>query len=140
MAVVAVTPYVSTDFSVKIGTDNYEAAFSTASLVPDAGVVTWKGGTRTAVFKRPTSPSYTFQGTIAQDWAEVDSLVNYCLENGGETVTIVFIPNAHDAVGSRATFTFQAIVPRVIAGGDIDAIADSAANWEVLGAPVMSRT
>jgi hypothetical protein len=140
MAKISVTPYITTDFSIKIGADNYEDAFSSAKLTPANTVATWKGGTKAAVFTAATAPTYTFETAVAHDWKAATSLSNYCLAHGGESVTIVFIPNAHDATGSKLTFTFTAIVPYVEAGGDIDAFAGSSLTWAVVGKPTNALT
>lgn len=137
---VAVEPYISTDFSIVVTPEGgaateYAEAASSAAVVPSGGVATWKGGRKTAVFSRSTSPTYTFELNIAQDWSTAESLSIFCQEHGGEVVDVTFIPNYHDAPAKRRAATFRAIVPYVNAGGDIDAFAVAAASWAVLGAP-----
>lgn len=134
-APVAVEPYISTDFSIVIDGVEYAEAASSAKVTPSASVATWKGGRKAAVFSRPTSPTYTFDLNIAQDWSTAESLSIYCQENGGEVVDVEFIPNFHDEPAKRRRATFRAIVPFVDAGGDIDAFATAAASWAILGAP-----
>lgn len=133
---IAVEPYISTDFSVLIDGVEYAEAASSAKVTPSASVATWKGGRKSSVFSRPTSPTYTFDLNIAQDWSTAESLSIFCQEHGGEVVDVEFIPNYHDDPAKHRVATFRAIVPFVDAGGDIDAFATAAASWAVLGAPV----
>jgi len=132
---VAVEPYLSTDFSIIIEGVEYAEAASSAKLTPSASVATWKGGRKTSVFSRSTSPTYSFDLNIAQDWSTAESLSIFCQEHGGEEVEVVFVPNFHADTAKHRVATFRAIVPFVDAGGDIDAFATAAASWSVLGAP-----
>lgn len=136
MAKIAVAPYISTTFSLKIGSDQYEDACSSAKLTPAFSVATWKGGTPQAVFSRPTSPTWTLDLSIAQDWDSAASLSQYCQDHGGETVPVIFVPNAHALLAKQRFRAFYAVVPFVEEGGDIDAFAAAAASWAVLGAPL----
>ncbi|GAA4170788.1 hypothetical protein [Gryllotalpicola koreensis] len=133
-----VHPYISKQFAVIFpgaaegDTVDYAPACSSALLNPSSSTQTWKGGTPEAVFTDVTSPTYTFDVTIGQDWVDVESFANYLEEHAGELIEdIAYTPRP-----GAPTWTFDAYVPPVPVGGNIDDWATAQLSFPVVGSPV----
>lgn len=136
MPVIAVTPFVLKNVSMKIGSDNYEAHVSQVEFVPATSEVTWKGLTPTSVFSDTTAPTWTCVLSFAQDWATANSLSSYLLANAGNTVSAVFGPKG--ATTGATIFTASIILAPPNIGGTVDAVAVGQVTCGVVGAPVKS--
>lgn len=101
MAKVALTePLVLKNATLKIDTDNYEAAVAEVSFVPSipTSTVQFKGIDGTAYSKTNQGASeWVCNITFAQDWKTSGSLSNYLLTNEGLTKTVEFVPAAGTA-------------------------------------------
>jgi len=92
------------------------------------------------VFTDVTSPTWLCDMTLAQDWANAASLVNYLLTNYGTQKTCVFKPNNSGGAGAIPTFTATLILAAPEIGGDIDAWATTTVQHAVVGVPVKTLT
>lgn len=135
MATIAVTPFLLTNCTMKIGADNYEAAISSAEFVPTASAVNWKGLTPAAVFTFATTATWMCNLTFAQDWKLATSLSNYLHTNEGTTVAVEFIPKV--GTGEKKVTASLVITPGAI-GGPVDSVAVATVALGVLGKPVLA--
>lgn len=134
MAAIAVNPKVLKNHSVTIGGTDYGPAVKSIKFPHSSNISTWKGGTPDSVFTDVSSPTYTCTMDIAQDLATATSLLNYLLAHKGETVTLVWKPDATLAL----TVTAQVILDAPDLGGDIDAWLESSLTHAVVGVPVLA--
>jgi len=117
--------------TLKIGTDNYEAAVSKAVLTPSTTVSKFKG-INGATTRSATPPEWTLSMDFPQDFATVKSLSNYLLTNSGTTVSADLTPVA-GGPGYRVSVL---LVPGDI-GGTVDNTATASVTLEVSGQPVL---
>jgi hypothetical protein len=121
-------PLVLANATIKIATDNYEAATSGVTFTPSVP-------TSTVAFKAIDGSAYskTTQGAstwvcgidFAQDWKTTGSLSNYLHDHEGEEVEAVFVPEAGTGMPSfTATITIQ---PGAI-GGAADGVATASVS------------
>jgi len=116
-------PLVLANATIKVGTDNYEAATSGVTFTPTipTSTVAFKGIDGSA-YSKTTQGASTWVCTIdyAQDWKTPGSLSNYLHDNEGTEVEAVFVPEDGSGMPSfTATITVQ---PGAI-GGAADAVA-----------------
>jgi hypothetical protein len=130
MPVIAVSPFVLKDVTLKIDSDNYEAHVSQVEFVPTTNIVTWKGLTPSSVFSDSGAPTWVCTLAYAQDWETVDSLSQYLMDHAGERVEAVFEPVA-GGTGFNATVI---IAPGNI-GGTVDGVAVGTVSLGVVGVP-----
>ena len=77
--------------------------------------------------------TYTLKGSILQDLAVVDGVVQYSWDNAGMELDFVFTPNS----SALASFTGRLIVDPLNVGGDeMSAVLESKFEWVCVGAPV----
>ena len=115
-------PLVLKNATLKVATDNYEAAVSEVSFVPTipTSSVSFKGIDGSSYSKTTQQAStWVCNLTYAQYWTTVGSLSNYLHDNEGDDVTAEFVPEAGSGLPSfTATITVQ---PGAI-GGPTDAV------------------
>lgn len=136
MAVIAVTPIIMNDVVLTIGTDNYEAHVSKVVFTPSAEVVKWKSLTPTGTHSFPTTADWVVDMDYAQDWATVNSLSRYLMDNEGTSKTMVFKPKKPTTTGPTWTATVY-ITPGAI-GGEVDGVATASVQLGVSGKPVLT--
>lgn len=134
MAEIAVQPIVLKDMVLSLGTDDYAAAVSSATLTPAGGTTTWKGLKQEASFTFPQSSTWTLDLEYAQDWADATSLSRYLFDNAGETVAAILEPAS--GVGTR--WTFDVIIVEGAVGGAVDTVGTASVSLGVSGRPVPS--
>lgn len=134
-AVAPVKPIILKDMVITIGTDDFAAAISSATLTPAASIVTWKGLKTTAVYSFPTSPTWTLDLEYAQDWKTANSLSRYLFDHDGQTIVGVTLEPT-SGVGTRWTFDLI-VVPGAI-GGAVDAVGTASVSLGVAAKPVPS--
>jgi len=135
MAVIAVTPIVLTDVTLKIAASNYEAHVSSVELTPSPSTTTWKGLTPASVFTFAGASTWVAALTFAQDWATTNSLSAYLFDNEGQSVVMDFYPKS-GGQGFRATVS---IVSGSI-GGAVDSVAVATVSLPVSGKPARITT
>lgn len=134
MAEQAVTPFIMRNAIVQLGTDDFAAAVSSATLTPSAGTVPFKGLKPTAVFTYPQAVTFELALEFAQDWADPASLSWYLWTNQGLTVPAVLNPD--DATEGTTSWALNvAIVPGSV-GGPVDSVAVTTVSLGVVGQPV----
>lgn len=136
MTVIAVSPFVLKDATLKIATDNYEAHVSQVEFVPTVAQVTWKGLTPSSVFTDSGAPTWVCTLAYAQDWDTTNSLSQYLMDHAGERVVAVFGPTG--ATTGDAIFTATVIIAPGNIGGTVDGVAVGTVNLGVVGVPVRS--
>jgi hypothetical protein len=127
---------------IELGTDDFAAAVSTASLTPAGGTVDYKGLKPEAVFTFPQATTYVLDLSYAQDWNAANSLSRYLWEHKGETVPFTLNPDdtaADPTVGSTSWAGMVAITPGAV-GGDVDSVAVATVSLGVVGEPVPTFT
>lgn len=135
MVDIAIQPLYLRDMTFTVAADDYAKHVSAVTLTPSTSQVQWKGGTPDAVFTRTTTPTWTCDLGYAQDWESADSLSRYLWEHQGETVSVVFEPEA----GGTSWAVDINIVPGAI-GGTIDSFGAATVSLGVDGAPVPDFT
>lgn len=130
MAIVNPVPLYMSNSTLKIAADNYEAAVNSVTITPTTNTTTFKGLTPTAVFKRNDAPDWTAEVQHVQDWETPTSLSNYLLAHAGETVEMVFEPDA----GGPSVIVEVVLAPPSI-GGAVGAFATSTVSMGVNGQP-----
>ena len=130
MTFIPVQPFIMKDVALKIAADNYEAHCSTVELVPSSSIVNWKGLTPASTFSFPTTSTWVCNMGYAQDWTTDDSLSAYLHEHEGESVDVVFTPDA----GGPSVETTIFIAPGSI-GGAVDGVAVGSVSLGVQGKP-----
>lgn len=138
MVEVLVRPFIMRNAILTLGTDDFAAAVSTATIANASGTTDFKGLKPAAVFTFPQATTYTLEITAAQDWSSASSLSRYLWEHKGETVP--FTLNADDTVsdptlGSTSWSGTVALAPGSI-GGDVDAVAVFSVTLGIVGEPV----
>jgi len=135
MAEIDVTPIVLKDMVLQLGTDDFAAAVSTATLTPTASLVRWKGLKPDSKHSFPTSAEWALALAYAQDWAAAgDSLSRYLFDHEGETVPAVLEPQS--GVGTR--WTFDVVITPGAVGGAVDTVGEAEVELGVTGKPVPS--
>lgn len=115
MPVINAAPVTFTNYSLKIGADNYEKHVSAVTVTPETPVNVWKGAGAGQVVPTAGKTAWTIDIEFAQDWATANSLSIYLLNNSGTTKAIEFMP-----LGAGPKFTATALIIPSIAGGAID--------------------
>jgi hypothetical protein len=135
MAVIAPTPIVLTNATIKIGTtNNYETSVSNVSLVPTTPSNTFKG-VGGSVLVVAGIPTWKINLTYVQDGKTVNSLQSYLLANAGTTQPFVIIP----AVGTgNSSYTISAVIVPGQIGGDVDALLTASVSMDAIGQPVVA--
>ena len=135
MAEIAVQPIMLKDMVIQIGSDDFAAAVSSATITPTSSLTTWKGLKPESVHTFPAAPTYALSLEYAQDWAAVTSLSRYLFDHDGETITgVVLEPTS--GVGTRWTFNLV-IIPGAV-GGAVDTVATATVELGITGKPVPS--
>lgn len=92
--IIPTEPLFLADCLVTLGTDNYQAAISSAAFTPSPPApVVFKGLTPTAKWTRQGLADWTCDLTFVQDPDTETSLSNYLHDHEGETIEAVFEPN-----------------------------------------------
>ncbi len=126
-------PLFLADSIVTLGTDNYQAAISSAKFVANAPTKsTFKGLTPTAVYTRQGVADWDLVLTFVQDPDSETSLSNYLHDHEGEVVDAVFEPNNGESSWA-ATVTLAA----GDVGGDVEQWGTSTVT---MGSTKPSRT
>lgn len=112
-------PFMLGASALTINGDAYEGEISAAVFTPTSSTVPWTAiNGETFTFAVPAT--WVLDLTLAQDWAEADSLSRYLHENEGDRVVAVFEPiDGGPSVTATVTVTPGAI------GGDTTAVASS---------------
>lgn len=132
MPEVAIQPILLSDIDLTIGANGYAGSVSSAALVPNANIVTWKGMKKGSNYSFPTDPTWQLNLNFAQDWEAATSLSNYLLANAGKIVPdCILAPKS----GGQAFKVTLILVPGQI-GGDGDTVATATVSLGVQGAPV----
>lgn len=113
MASIAPAPIIMNNAILKIGTDNYEKAVSSAKLVPNTPMGKFQGIDGTWTIKAGT-PSWELQLEFAQDWTTANSLSQYLATNAGLTKSIELTP---ETGGAKKTVTVTIIAGSVGGAG-----------------------
>lgn len=131
MATIDVKPIVLRNALLNVATDDYAKHVSAVTLTPSSSTSTWQGLTRDASFSFPGSTTWTCDLEYAQDWETPDSLSMYLYMHEGETVDVLFEPDA-GGLGWQVELT---IAPGAI-GGAVNAVATARVSLGVSGRPV----
>ena len=133
MAAIAVAPFLLTDVTLLVGTDNYEAHVSTVSFEPSSSVVNWNGLTPASSFSFGTNPVWVCNLTYAQDWTTPNSLSAYLFAQAGTEKAVEFVP-----VNGGATIEATLIIQPGAIGGDVNAVATASVSLGVKGKPTVT--
>lgn len=133
MPVINGSPFVMTDCTLSVLTDDFAKLVSKIELVPEPVLAEFVGGKPDAVFQLVGATKWTLNLSFAQDWASSTSLSNYLFNNIGQQKVFVFEPIS----GGKSVTVTVVIVPGSI-GGDINAIAQSTVALKVIGQPVIA--
>lgn len=133
MAVITPVPLYISNATLKVASDNYEAAVSSVTLTPSTDVATFKGLTPAAVFKRSSNAEWVCEIVYAQDWKTAGSLSNYLLNHAGETAAVTFVPD----VGGPTISVTVVLAPGAI-GGAVDSYATATVSLGVNGQPTVT--
>lgn len=142
MAEVAVRPFIMRNAIVTLGTDDFAAAVSTASITNSSGTTDFKGLKPPAVFTFPQATTFALELTYAQDWSSAESLSKWLWDHQGETVPFTLNPDdtATDlTLGSTAWTGTVAVAPGSV-GGDVDSVATASVTLGIVGRPVPTYT
>lgn len=134
MAQIAVAPYVKKDAVLTIGADTYEKHVSNVRLTPNTDLVKWQGITPSASFADTTTPAWTLELELAQDWTTTNALAAYLLANSGTQKTVVYGPQG-STVG-KPKFTFDVMITPGPIGGKVNEVQTSTVTLAVIGQPV----
>lgn len=134
MAQIAVAPVVLKDMILTIATDSYELHVNEVLLDPSTQVLTWQGGTPSAVFTDVTNATWTCKITGCQDWTTANGLASYCLANAGQKKTVVFKPLG--ATTGKPVFTVDVYIVPMPIGGKINSFLEATVTMGCAGAPV----
>ena len=117
--------------TLKIGSNNFEAAVSKAVLTPTTTISKFKGinGSTT---RSATLPEWTLSLDFPQDFATATSLSNLLLNSTGTVV----VADLYPIVGGPGYRQSILLVPGDI-GGTVDATASASVTLEVIGQPVL---
>jgi hypothetical protein len=143
MAEIDVRPFIMRNAIIQLGTDDFAAAVSTATIAPASGTSDFKGLKPAAVFTFPQATTYTLDLTYAQDWSVDTGLSWYLWTHKGETVPFTLNPDdttgMTPAVGSTSWTGTVALAPGGV-GGDVDTVATSSVSLGIVGEPVPTHT
>ena len=134
MAEQAVKPFIMGSAIVQLGTDDFAAAVSSATLTPTGGTTTFKGLKRDAVFTFPQAVTWALQLEYAQDWSEDASLSRYLFDNIGQTVPAVINPD--EQIDGTTSWACDVVITAGAVGGAVDAVATASVELGVVGQPV----
>lgn len=134
MAQIAVAPYVKKDAVLTIGTDTYEKHVSNVQLTPSVDVVKWQSVTPAGSFQDTTTPVWTLELELAQDWTTTNALAAYLLANSGLQKTVIYGPQG-STVG-KPKFTFDVMITPGPIGGKVNEVQLSTVTLAVIGQPV----
>lgn len=123
MALVAPKPTFLTDYTIKIGADNFEKAVNQVLVTPRVQVLEFKGGTPDSTFRKVVVTGCDIAIGFAQDWESAVSLSRYLQTNAGTEAAVEFVPNKGTGTTIKSTVT---IVPGPVGGN-----ADTAATTSV---------
>ncbi|RZU64606.1 hypothetical protein EV379_0909 [Microterricola gilva] len=121
MPQINVAPRAQKNLKLSIGADTYEKHVSNVQWTPTSSTAEWRGGTPDAVFTDTTSPTWTANITLVQDFETEDSLANFLLDHAGEQVEMKYKPDADGTFEISATVT---LAPPAI-GGAVNAFNES---------------
>jgi len=114
MATIPAQPLVLKDALLTIGTDDFQKAVSSVTIVPSTSTVQWRGLEPDAVFTDVTPATWAVTIEYAQDWEEEDSLSMRLFEAQGESLPLTFAPQK--GTGNRKFSVNAVIVPGTIGG------------------------
>lgn len=130
MATIAVKPFMLTDCTFTVESDNFEAHVSQVEFAPTSTQVKFKGLTPSAQFSFNGSSDWLCNLTFAQDWETPGSLSRYLYEHEGEEIDVTFHPKkAGPAVTAQLTAAPGSI------GGAVDTVATSTVALGCSGKP-----
>lgn len=139
MAEIQVRPFIMRNAIIQLGTDDFAAAVSTATLTPSSGTTDFKGLKKAAVFTFPQATTWTLELSYGQDWSSATGLSRWLFDHAGETVPFTLNPDDQTgvtpAVGQTTWAGMVAIAPGAV-GGDVDAVAVASVSLGVVGEPV----
>lgn len=131
MPEITLAPILLSDIDLTIGTNGYAGSVSSAALVPQTNIVTWKGMKPGKSYSFPTDPTWQLNLNFAQDWETANSLSLYLMDHAGELVEdCLLAPKS----GGQAFNVDLILVPGQI-GGDGDTVATAQVTIGVQGAP-----
>lgn len=132
MALVAPVPHMMNAAVLKVGTDNYEKAVSSAKLTPTTPTAQVVGidGSVTVVSGTPT---WKLTLGYPQDLVTATSIQNYLQNNAGTTKVVELTPQAG---GKKFTVTVMCIAPEV--GGDAATVQSGTITLDVQGQPTIA--
>lgn len=143
MAEIDVRPFIMRNAIIQLGTDDFAAAVSTASIAPSSGTTDFKGLKPHAVFTFPQATTYVLDMTYAQDWSVDTGLSWYLWTHKGETVPFTLNPDdttgITPGVGSTSWAGTVALAPGMV-GGDVDAVAVASVSLGIVGEPTPTHT
>ena len=134
MAEQAVKPFILGEAIVQLGTDDFAAAVSSATLTPSGGTADFKGLKRTAVFTFPQAVTWALELTYAQDWSNANSLSRYLFDHIGETVPATINPD--EQTEGTTSWACDVVITAGAVGGAVDAVATATVSLGVVGQPV----
>lgn len=123
MAIVIPKPTFLTDYTLKIGADNFEKAVNSILITPKVTVIEFKGGTPDATFRKVVTTGCDVAIGFVQDWESASSLSRYLQTNQATDVLAEFVPTRGAGATVKTTIT---LVPGPVGGN-----ADSAATTTV---------
>lgn len=132
MATITPSPFVLKDAIVTLGSNDYQAAVTSATLTPSSSVVTIKGLTPTAVFSSGTNSTWTLDLAFMQSFDTTD-LAIYLFNNEGDEVAFVVEPEA-----GGASFSGTVILTPGAIGGAVDQYGTSTVSLGIKGKPVFT--
>lgn len=125
-------PYMMTEATLKIETDNYEKTVDSVKLTPTTPTVIFSGidGTQSGAVGDPT---WMLGLGFAQDHITAASVSKYLLAHHGEIKTIEFTPQDGGDV-----YTVEVLcIPSEI-GGDAGTLQKSTVSLPVVGQPIIT--
>lgn len=126
MSAITPVPYALNGATIKIGTNTFDQAISSGTIVPSSSTAYVKGLSG-LVFPYTTVPTWVCNLKFMQDLKTSGSLQNFLLANSGQTVTIVFTL-APGTTGSPVITISATLVPAQI-GDDMDKLAEASVSF-----------
>lgn len=134
MAEQAVKPFIMRNAIVQLGTDDFAAAVSSATLTPSGGTADFKGLKPPAVFTFPQAVTWSLELVYAQDWGTDASLSMYLFAHIGEVVPAIINPD--DQTAGTTSWACDVAITAGAVGGAVDAVATATVALGVVGQPV----
>lgn len=134
MAVITPTPLYFDDCELKIGTDDYGAAISSAVLTPTPNTQSFIGLKPTAEF-HAGRPTWALEITFAQDWENATSLSRKLWTSQG---TVIEDCTLKPVTGGGETFTVDLFITPGAVGGAARAHATATVSLPVVGTPAFA--